>query len=156
MQNGTERPVNRPEVNWALFAARVIVGIIFVMHGSQKMFGAFGGPGLSGVMSPQGPGGGGVVGLLVAIGEFFGGLGLVFGFLSRFSAGVLIVVMLTAIAQVHGRNGFFLQDKGYEFCLALIGLLVPILIAGPGQFAAVRLLPLTESAAVKRIAHGLE
>ena len=133
---------DRAAVDWALLAVRVVVGIIFIMHGSQKMFGAFDGPGLAGVMSEKGPGGGGIVGLLVAIGEFFGGLGLLFGFLSRFSAAAIILIMLGAIALVHGKNGFFLSDRGYEFNLALIGLALPVLIAGPGRFSLGRYLPL--------------
>jgi putative oxidoreductase len=128
---------DRPIVDAALLVVRIIVGIIFMMHGAQKMFGAFGGPGLSGVVQGMGP-----IGYLVAIGEFFGGLGLVVGFLSRFSAAALIVIMLGAIVQVHGKNGFFLSEKGFEFNLALIGLLAPILMAGPGRFAASHFLPL--------------
>lgn len=132
---------DRAAVDWALLAVRLVVGVIFVAHGAQKLFGAFGGPGLAGVMSPQGPGGGGVIGLLVAIGEFFGGLGMVFGFLSRFSAAAGIVIMLGAIALVHGKNGFFAQGGGFEYNLALIGLLLPVLIAGPGRLSLARFLP---------------
>ena len=126
---------DRAAVDWALLAVRIIVGVIFMAHGAQKLFGLLDGPGLAGIMGPQGPGGGGVIGLLVGIGEFFGGLGLLVGFLSRFSAAANILIMLGAIALVHGKNGFFLQDRGFEYNLALIGLLLPILIVGPGAFA---------------------
>ncbi len=78
------------------------------------------------------------LGYLVPIGEFFGGVGLIFGFLSRFSAAWLIVIMLGAIATVHGQNGFFMQKGGFEYNLALIGLLLPILICGTGKFAVGR------------------
>lgn len=128
---------DRPAVDWALLVVRVIVGIIFMAHGAQKVFGAFGGPGLAGVVQNMGP-----IGYLVAIGEFFGGLGLVVGFLSRFSAAALTVIMIGAIVMVHGKNGFFLSSRGYEYNLALIGLLLPILIAGPGSLTVGRLLPL--------------
>jgi putative oxidoreductase len=131
---------DRPAVAWALFILRAVAAIIFMAHGSQKLFGWFGGPGLEGTMGPQGPGGGGVIGLLVAIGEFFGGLGLLVGVLSRFSAAAIILIMLGAIAMVHGKNGFFLSDKGFEYNLALIGLALPILIAGPGPLTVPRLL----------------
>ncbi|MBW3625806.1 MAG: DoxX family protein [Armatimonadetes bacterium] len=141
---------DRPAVDWALLTVRVIAGVIFMAHGSQKLFGAFGGPGLEGVKGPQGPGGGGVIGLLVAIGEFFGGLGLFVGFLSRFSAASIILIILGAIALVHGRNGFFLSNRGYEYNLALIGLLVPVLIAGPGRFALGRFLPLPKASETVR------
>jgi putative oxidoreductase len=129
---------DRPAVDWALLAVRLVVGSIFMAHGAQKVFGAFGGPGLAGVVQMMGP-----VGYLVSIGEFFGGLGLVVGFLSRFSAAALIVIMIGAIAMVHGKNGFFLGAKpGFEYNLALIGLLLPILIAGTGRLAVARWLPL--------------
>jgi putative oxidoreductase len=84
----------------------------------------------------------GPVGYLVAVDEFFGGLGLVFGILSRFSAFWLIVDMIGAIILVHGKNGFFLGPKlGFEYNLALIGLLATILLAGPGRFSLSRWLP---------------
>jgi putative oxidoreductase len=86
------------------------------------------------------PDGMGPIGYLVTIGEFFGGLGLLFGFLTRFSAASLIVIMIGAIAMVHGKNGFFLSKGGFEYNLALIGLLLPILIAGPGRFSIGRFL----------------
>ena len=137
-------------VDVALLVARIIVGIIFVAHGSQKLFGAFGGPGLAGVVGMMGP-----MGYLVTVGEFFGGLGLIVGFLSRFSAAALIVIMLGAIAMVHGKNGFF-APTGFEFNLALIGLLAPILIVGPGRFALGHLLPLPKAAGSGRTVAVLE
>jgi putative oxidoreductase len=137
---------NRSAVDWALLIARVIVGIIFVAHGAQKLFGAFGGPGLAGIVEMMGP-----LGYLVTIGEFFGGLGLIFGFLSRFSAASLIIIMLGAIFMVHGKNGFFLGPApGYEYNLALIGLLATILIAGPGRYALSYCLPLPRAAGSNR------
>jgi putative oxidoreductase len=114
----------------------VIAASIFMAHGAQKLFGAFGGPGLEMIMSTQGPGGGGIIGLLVAIGEFFGGLGILVGVLPRFSAAANIAIMLGAILLVHGKNGLFGANGGFEFNLALIGLLLPILALGPGRFAA--------------------
>jgi putative oxidoreductase len=131
----------RPTVDLALLVVRVIVGIIFAAHGAQKLFGAFGGPGLEQVVQAE-PKGMGPIGYPVTIGEFFGGLGLVVGFLCRFSAASLIVIMIGAIAKVHGANGFFLSAGGFEYNLALIGLLAAVLIAGPGRFAIGRLLPL--------------
>jgi putative oxidoreductase len=139
---------DRPAVDVALLVVRVIVGVIFTAHGAQKLLGAFGGPGLSKVVEMMGP-----LGYPVTIGEFFGGLGLIAGFLSRFSAASLIVIMLGAIGMVHGQHGFFLghgptdtlATAGFEYNLALIGLLAPILIAGPGRFALGRCLPLPRS-----------
>ncbi len=79
------------------------------------------------------------LGYLVTIDEFFGGLGIFFGFLSRFSAFWLIVDMTGAIVKVHGKNGFFLPG-GFEYPLALIGALAVILIAGPGRFSLMRVI----------------
>jgi putative oxidoreductase len=125
-------------IDLALLSVRIVAGIIFMAHGAQKLFGAFGGPGLEAIVQMLGP-----IGYLVAIGEFFGGLGLIVGFLSRFSAAALIVVMLGAIAKVHLQHGFFLgQRPGFEFNLALIGLLLAVFIAGPGHLALAHLLPL--------------
>jgi putative oxidoreductase len=134
-------------VNWALLVARIIVGIIFMVHGSQKLFGAFGGPGLSATVQMMGP-----LGYLVTVGEFFGGLGLVVGFLSRFSAASIILIMLGAIGMVHGQFGFFMNwfgnqaGEGFEYHLLAIGALLPIVIIGPGRFAIGRFLPLPKIA----------
>jgi len=156
--NGT-MPRDRTAVDVSLLLMRVIVGIIFVAHGAQKLFGAFGGPGLAEIVKMMGP-----IGYLVTIGEFFGGLGLIAGFLCRFSAASLMVIMIGAIAMVHGQHGFFLghgpestlATAGYEYNLALIGLLAPILIAGPGRFAIGRSLPLPKSSRTGRLIVVLE
>lgn len=142
MNTETGNSLDRREVNVALLAVRLIAGVIFAAHGSQKLFGAFGGPGLDATVKMMG-----AIAYPVVIGEFFGGLGLIFGFLTRFSAASLIVVMAGAIATVHGKNGFFLSTGGFEYNLALIGLLVPTLVAGPGRHSVGRFLPLPKSKA---------
>jgi putative oxidoreductase len=154
-----ERPTSgdRTAVDVSLLLVRLIVGVIFAAHGAQKLFGAFGGPGLA-AMVKEPPDGMGLLGYPVTIGEFFGGLGLIVGFLTRFSAASLIVIMIGAIGLVHGQHGFFLghgpdstlANAGFEYNLALIGLLLPILIAGPGSFSVGRFLPLPKSARTGR------
>lgn len=151
MSNATNRTQDRPAVDVSLLIIRVIVGIIFAAHGAQKLFGAFGGPGLTEIVKMMGP-----IGYLVTIGEFFGGLGLIAGFLTRFSAAALIVIMVGAIVHVHGKNGFFSSANGFEYNLALIGLLAPILIAGPGKHAVGRCLPLPKSPRTGRVLGLLE
>ena len=130
---------------------RVVIGATMFAHGAQKLFGAFGGPGLEKIVQPP-PDGMGPIGYLVTVGEFFGGLGLVVGFLTRFSAASLIVIMIGAIALVHVKHGFFPNPPamGFEYNLALIGLLVPTLVAGPGRYAVGRFLPLPKSARTGR------
>src|SRR5437660_9839923 len=142
METGSTVSQDRPAVDIAWLVVRVVAGVIFAAHGAQKLFGAFGGPGLAAMVQPP-PDGMGLLGYPVTIGEFFGGLGLIVGFLCRFSAASLIVIMLGAIALVHAQHGFFLghgpsdtlATSGFEYNLALIGLLAPILIAGPGSLA---------------------
>lgn len=132
---------DRPTVDISLLILRVIVGVIFAVHGAQKLFGFFGGYGLEKTVEMMG-----FMGYPVTIGEFFGGVGLIVGFLCRFSAASLIVIMIGAIAIVHGKNGFLQSDGGFEYNLALIGLLAPIMLAGAGKFSIGRFLPLPKSA----------
>ena len=100
---------DRTAVDVALLIARVIVGIVFMAHGAQKLFGAFGGLVLSAFVQMMGP-----FGYLAAIGEFFGGLGLAVGFLARFSAASITLIMLGAIAIVHAKAGFFMNWTGKQ------------------------------------------
>jgi putative oxidoreductase len=140
MNNEKTASLDRAAVDVSLFLVRVIVGVIFAVHGAQKLLGAFGGKGLAATVEQMG-----TLGYFVTVGEFFGGLGLIVGFLTRFSAASLIVIMIGAIVLVHGKNGFLQSNGGYEYNLALIGLLLPILFAGPGHFSIGRFLPLPKS-----------
>lgn len=133
-------PRHHPEVDAALLVVRLVAGVIMAAHGAQKLFGAFDGPGLATTVEKMGP-----LGYPVTIGEFFGGLGLIVGFLTRFSAAANLVIMIGAIAMVHGKNGFFMSTGGFEYNLALIGLFAPTVIAGPGRWAVGRYLPLPKS-----------
>jgi putative oxidoreductase len=137
----------------AILILRLVLGWTFVFHGSQKLFGAFGGHGIEGFA--QGLANMGLPGFLpptawaylAAGGEFLGGLAVLLGLLARLGTIPIIVSMLVAIAKVHGVNGFggwteMVQDKmdksymvvhvGYEFNLALIAMCLVVLIAGPG------------------------
>ena len=133
---------DRAAVDGSLLILRVVLGVVFMAHGAQKLFGAFGGPGLDAVVAMMGP-----LGYLVTIGEFFGGLGLVVGILPRFSAASIIVIMIGAIGMVHGKVGFFMNwtgqqaGEGYEYHLLAIAALLPIVIAGPGRYALTRIVP---------------
>jgi putative oxidoreductase len=130
---------DRTAVDWSLLILRVVVGLVFMAHGAQKL-GAFGGPGLGAFVQMMGP-----IGYPVTIGELFGGLGLIVGFLPRFSAASIVVIMVGAIAMVHGKVGFFMNwggqqaGEGFEYHLLAIASLLPVVIAGPGRFAVTRL-----------------
>ena len=142
---GNQPRGDRLTVELSLLVVRVVSGVVFAAHGAQKMFGAFGGPGLEKFVEGMGP-----IGYPVAIGEFFGGIGLIVGLLCRFSAASLIVIMIGAIHHVHGKNGFFLSDGGFEYNLALIGLLAPTFLAGPGRLTIGRFLPWPKSSQTGR------
>jgi putative oxidoreductase len=116
--------------DWGLLILRLTLAAVFIAHGAQKLFGAFDGPGLGGVVQMLGP-----VGYLVSIGEFFGGIGLLVGILPRFSAAALAVIMVGAIVKVHLAKGFFMAGGGYEFALSLLGLSIALAIMGPGRFS---------------------
>ncbi|MFB4369979.1 MULTISPECIES: DoxX family protein [unclassified Pseudomonas] len=117
---------------------RVLVGITFMAHGSQKLFGWFGGYGLAGVaqwMESIGLAPGYLMALMAGSAEFFGGLALVIGLLVRPASAVLAFTMLVAIFSVHIGNGFFMADNGYEFALALLAATLALLIEGAGRLS---------------------
>ena len=123
---------------FGLTVVRILVGIIFVAHGSQKLFGAFGGYGLEGTgqyMESLGLTPGYLMALLSGSAEFFGGLGLVVGLLARPAAVVLAATLVVAIFSVHISHGLFMANNGYEFALALLGGVVAVLIEGAGKFS---------------------
>lgn len=123
---------------FGLTVVRILVGIIFVAHGSQKLFGAFGGYGLEGTgqyMASLGLTPGYLMALLSGSAEFFGGLGLVVGLLARPAAVVLAATLVVAILSVHISHGLFMANNGYEFALALLGGVVAVLIEGAGKFS---------------------
>jgi putative oxidoreductase len=124
----------------AILLLRLALGTIFVLHGSQKLFDLFGGPGWSGWLGYMG--GMGVPSALAAlsvIAEFFGGLGILFGLLTRLSALGILSVMAVAIYKVHGPNGFFLsgtpKGPGYEYNVALIGMALALIVYGAGRWS---------------------
>ena len=126
-----------------LSVIRILVGIIFIAHGGQKLFGMFGGYGLEGTgqwMESIGLAPGYLMALLSGSAEFFGGLALVIGLLARPAALVLAVTLVVAILSVHIGNGLFMSNNGYEFGLALLAGTVAVLIEGAGRFSLDRLI----------------
>lgn len=124
------------EPGFGALALRVPVGIIFMAHGAQKLFGSFGGYGLEGTgqwMASIGLEPGYLMALLAGAGEFFGGLFILLGLLARPSAVVLALTMVVAIFAVHFQNGFFMSNGGYEFALALLAASVSLVFSGAGK-----------------------
>lgn len=128
---------------WGITVLRIIVGIIFMAHGSQKLFGLFGGGGLAGTaqfMESLGLTPPTLMAALSGGAEFFGGLALVIGLLVRPAALALIGLLLVAIFSVHIGNGLFMANNGYEFALALLGGAVAVLVEGAGRASVDRII----------------
>ena len=128
----------------ALLVLRVVLGVIFIMHGSQKVLGFFGGPGLPATVQffqsklgiPP------FLGYTVAFTEFFGGIALILGLFTRLAALGIGTNMAVAVAKVHLANGFFLnwfcqggRGHGFEYNLALIAMALALVLAGGGNYS---------------------
>ncbi len=117
----------------ALLLLRLVLGLVFIIHGGQKLF-VFGPAGTAGFFSSIGVPAPGIMGPFVGAVEFFGGIAFVTGLLARLAGLAIFVDMMCAIALVHGRNGFF-NPKGYEFVLTLGIIALSIAIAGAGAWS---------------------
>ena len=117
----------------ALLLLRLVLGAVFLAHGGQKLF-VFGFGGVSGAFGQMGIPGAGITGPLTALVEFFGGLAILTGLLTRLAGLGLAVVMLGAILFVHLPAGFF-APKGFEFPLTLLGIAGALAITGAGRYS---------------------
>jgi len=120
---------------WSLALLRVVLGVIFLYHGYLKLFVPGGFTGTVGFFTSLGIPVPAYSALLVSVVEFVGGILLVLGVLSRWSAVLLLVDMLVAFFLVHLRNGFLVSKGGYEFVLVLIAGLVVVLASGAGKLS---------------------
>ena len=121
------------QLSLALAALRVTVGTIFIAHGAQKLF-TFGFAGVTGAFGHLGIPFPGVMGPFIALLEFFGGIALVLGLLTRLASLGMVFNMLGAIVFVHFKGGFFLPS-GYEYTFALLGASLALVFAGAGAFS---------------------
>ncbi|HSG53742.1 MAG TPA: DoxX family protein [Rheinheimera sp.] len=136
MANALVQKILSTNAGWGALALRIPVGIIFAAHGAQKLFGWFGGYGLEGTggwMDSIGLSPGVVMAFLAGAAEFFGGIALVLGLLTRPAAFALSIAMLVAIFAVHFQNGLFMSNNGYEFGLALLAASVSLMFSGAGK-----------------------
>lgn len=123
---------------FALLILRLVIGLLFMGHGLQKLFGWFGGGGLEGTTSffeslnvyPAK-----AWALIASLSETLGGLCLFLGFLTPFAAAVIIGVMLMAILKVHWQNGLWVTNNGIEYTLINITIAAVLGLAGPGAYA---------------------
>jgi len=125
-------------MNLALMVVRLVVGALFVGHGSQKLFGAFGGSGPAGTaeafeMSGLRPGHHHAYAAGAA--EFGGGALLMLGLLTPLAAALLISVMTAAVITVHARNGIWNTQRGFEYNLVLATVAFAVTCIGPGAWS---------------------
>ena len=122
---------------YATLPLRLALGIVFLMHGSQKLLGLFGGPGISGTqgfMDSLGVPLAGLFGIIVASVEFFGGLLVLLGLFTRYASLLIAIDMFFAFFLVHAKNGFFLP-MGYEFVFVLFLIAISLASTGAGKFS---------------------
>jgi putative oxidoreductase len=132
--------LTRPDLG--LFLIRLMVGTVLLYHGSGKLFGAFGGPGLDGfagwlgslnIPMPM------VSAFLAASAEFFGGLGILLGLWIRWTALPAAFTMLVAAFTAH--SGFDGQQGGMEYPLTLAFVLIGLALTGSGRLTFANFLP---------------
>ncbi|MBO0876118.1 MAG: DoxX family protein [Pseudonocardia sp.] len=135
-----------PGADLGLLVVRVVLGVIFLGHGAQKMFGSFGGPGLGGFGTflagngyQQAP----MLAGLTAVTELVGGALVLIGLLTPLAAAGLLAVMINVMCLKFGGGLFGTRGgAGYELELALAGMAATLILAGAGRLALDRLIPL--------------
>jgi putative oxidoreductase len=132
----------RTEDTLVLTVVRITLGMVMIPHGAQKLLGLFGGYGFSGTMNYfTGMGMPAAAAFLVIMAESLGSLALILGFIGRFMALGITMVMTGALFMVHLANGFFMnwggqqQGEGFEFHLLAMGLGIAVMIGGSGRFS---------------------
>lgn len=127
----------------ANFFLRVPIGLIFFVHGAQKLFGWFDGKGLADTaqwMSELLGGDGWVWAVLAGGAEFAGGIALMLGLVVRPAAFALAIVMMVAIRSVHWEHGLLVQDGGFALSLSLLAATAALLFGGAGAWSLDRLI----------------
>ncbi len=124
--------------DWGILMIRVIIGLLFIGHGAQKLFGWFGGYGLKGTggwLESIGMKPGVAMALAAGLSEVVGGLMFALGLWMPVAALLIAATMLVAIAKVHGSNGLWVTQNGYEYNLVLIAIAVGGALIGAGDYS---------------------
>ncbi|MBW7476898.1 DoxX family protein [Paenibacillus oenotherae] len=125
-------------IDIGLLIVRLVIGLLFVGHGAQKMFGWFGGYGLKGTggwLESIGVKPGVLMAFMVALFEIAGGLSFALGLWLPVGAALIVITMIGGIVTVHGKNGLWATSNGYEYNLVLIAVAVGIALVGAGDYA---------------------
>ncbi|BDG37498.1 hypothetical protein B4119_3585 [Parageobacillus caldoxylosilyticus] len=121
-----------------LLLIRFVFGLTFAGHGAQKLFGWFGGHGLQGTagwMESIGLKPGKAMAFAAGASELVGGILFALGLWTPLAALFMVVPMMVAIVKVHGPNGYWMTQNGYEYNLAIIAVAIGVALIGPGQYA---------------------
>jgi putative oxidoreductase len=124
-------------MNAGLLLARLVLGLLMAAHGSQKLFGWFGGPGLvkaAGFFEGLGFRPGRLFATTAALTEFVSGLLLAIGLFEPIAAALMVSVMIVA-ASVHWSNGLLVTSNGIEVPLLYGALGVSLALTGPGDYS---------------------
>lgn len=133
------RAHERGRFSLALLLVRIACSLTFLYHGSAILFGVFGGPGPVRFAAPHHwPV---VIGYLVGLAQFAGGIAILTGILFRVGAACVFVVMVGAVLMVHLPHGFGLQYGGMEYALTELLISGALLLTGPGAYSLGRWLP---------------
>ncbi|MBB3114531.1 putative oxidoreductase [Paenibacillus phyllosphaerae] len=121
-----------------LLIIRLVVGLLFAGHAAQKLFGWFGGYGIKGTggwLDSIGVKPGVPMAVMVGLFELVGGLLLALGLWFPVAAALIIIPMIGAIVTVHGKNGLWVTQNGFEYNLILIAIALGLALIGPGEYA---------------------
>ncbi|WML44321.1 DoxX family protein [Neobacillus sp. PS3-40] len=125
-------------INSGLLIIRLVIGVLFMAHGAQKLFGWFGGYGIKGTggwLESIGIKPGVTMAIFAGLAELLGGILFTLGLLTPLAGIMIAGTMVMAIVKVHGPNGLWATSNGYEYNLTLIAVVIGIALIGPGQYA---------------------
>ena len=133
------RRIISTSATWFTIPIRLGLAAVMIGHGSQKVLGTFGGPGFNAYISGNTP-----FSFMrptwlwlsaAAFAEFFGGILVALGLLTRVSAFFIACVMLTAVTGVHWSGGFFASNRGFEFPMTLLAMALALMVSGGGALS---------------------
>jgi putative oxidoreductase len=125
------------EMNLGLLIARLVFGFTMAAHGAQKLFGWFGGYGLSGTgqfLESAGLRPGRLMAALAGVSEVAGGLLIAFGLLGPIGPALILAVMITA-SSFHWKNGFFWTSQGVEVTVVYAAIATALALSGYGDYS---------------------
>ncbi|OIK09206.1 oxidoreductase [Bacillus sp. MUM 116] len=125
-------------INIGLLIIRLVIGILFIGHGAQKLFGWFGGYGVKGTggwFESIGIKPGVTMALLAGLAELIGGILFALGLLTPLAGIIIAGTMVMAIVKVHGPNGLWSTSNGYEYNLTILAIAIGIALIGAGHYS---------------------